>query len=108
MKEETILQPECYKRHAEIDNHIKEGRFWRKTIIGIALTGSAILIGQYNMSIENDKKMIAANAKLTQMVEINTRRLDKIEDWAFLIKGDKGDRGATGATGARGEAGKDK
>jgi len=82
--EEATLQPECYKRHAEIELHINEGRFWRGVIITAVLTFGGILIGQYNMAIQNDKNMIAANAKLTKMVEINTARLDRIENLAYF------------------------
>ena len=76
---EEVLQPECYKRHAEIDGHISEGKFWRGVIVTAILTGIGILIAQYNMSIENSNKMTYANAQLTKMVEINTQRLNVLE-----------------------------
>jgi hypothetical protein len=73
------LQPECAVRHEKIESHIKEGRFWRGVIITASLTFMGILIGQYNMSIENNNRMIALNSKLTTMVDINTVRLNRIE-----------------------------
>jgi hypothetical protein len=79
MENEVILQPECYKRHAEIEGHIKEGKFWRGTIVTAAISFMVVLIAQYNMSIQNNEKIISANAKLTNMVEINTVRLNRIE-----------------------------
>jgi hypothetical protein len=82
---EPVLEPACYKRHSEIENHIKEGRFWRGVIITAALTGITILIAQYSMAIENNNKMIALTSKLTTMVDLNTLRLSKIEDrvWTY-------------------------
>ena len=80
MSDEIILQPECYTRHAEIENHIKEGKFWRGVIITVAVAGSGILIGQYNMSIENNSKITALTSKLTTMVEVNSARLNKLEE----------------------------
>lgn len=84
--EELSLQPECYTRHEKFANHIREGNFWRGVIITAVLTGLGILIAQYNMSIENNNKMIALNSKLTTMVEINTGRLNKLEDIFFIRK----------------------
>ena len=80
MKDEITLQPECYTRHAEIENHIKEGRFWRGVIITVAIAGTGILIGQYNMSIENNNKATALLSKLTTMVEVNTNRVSRLEE----------------------------
>lgn len=98
-----VLQPECYKRHAEVDNHIKEGKFWRGVIITVAIAGTGILIGQYNMSIENNSKITALMSKLSTMIEVNTRRLDRLEGKIFYEKGEKGDKGDTGATGPAGK-----
>ena len=83
---ENTLQPECYKRHAEVDNHIKEGKFWRGVIITVAVAGTTILIGQYNMSIENNSKITALTSKLTTMVEVNTTRLTRLESMYFKDK----------------------
>ena len=84
--EKDVLQPDCYTRHAEIGNHISEGKFWRATIITIGIFFGGIMISQYNMSAENNNKLIALNSKLTTMVEINTRRLDRIENILFVVK----------------------
>jgi hypothetical protein len=80
---EVTLQPQCYRRHEQIENHINEGNFWRGTIIAIGIAFGGIMIGQYNMSIENNNKMTALNAKLTTMVEVNTIRLNRLEDAYF-------------------------
>jgi hypothetical protein len=83
VEKEMMLQPECYARHANIDNHISEGKFWRGAIITIGIAFGGIMIGQYNMSIENNNKMIALNSKLTTMVEVNTLRLNRLENFYF-------------------------
>lgn len=88
MTDKEILQPECYKRHAEYDGHIKEGKFWRGVIISVVIAGTGVLIGQYNMSIENNNKILALTSKLSIMVEINTARLGKLEDRVWV--GEKG------------------
>ena len=80
---DNVLQPECYKRHEQIDNHISEGKWWRGVIVTFAITFGGILIGQYRMSIENDKKVTALNAKLATMVEVNTKRLDVLENFVY-------------------------
>jgi hypothetical protein len=103
MSDELALQPDCYKRHTEIDGHIKEGKFWRGVIVTVIIAGASIFIGQYSMAVENNNKMIALNSKLTTMVEVNTKRLDRLEDIAFYYKGNKGDTGATGAPGKDGK-----
>ena len=79
MEEDNML-PSCYTRHAEIEGHIKEGTFWRGVLVSVIIAGISILIAQYNMSIENNNKVIALYSKLTTMVEINTARLAKLED----------------------------
>lgn len=33
MSKDEVLQPEGYKRHAEIEGHIKEGKFWRGVMV---------------------------------------------------------------------------
>lgn len=81
---DEVLQPACYKRHTIIENHISEGKFWRGVIVTATIAGIGILIAQYNMTIENNNKMITLNSKLTTMVEINTVRLGKIEDKLWL------------------------
>ena len=81
---EQVLQPECYERHAEIKTHINEGKFWRGTIVTFGIAFGGIMIGQYNMSIQNNNKVIELNAKLTQMVEINTGRLARLEQLYFV------------------------
>jgi hypothetical protein len=80
---ETTLQPECYVRHEKIENHIREGKFWRGVIVTASLAFMGILIGQYNMSIQNNNKVIEMNAKLTNMVEVNTLRLTRLEALYF-------------------------
>jgi hypothetical protein len=110
MSEEKVLQPECYKRHAEIEGHIKEGRFWRGVIVTVAVAGTGILIGQYNMSIQNNDRIIALTSELKTIATANVKRLDRIEDMVFYYKGEKGAAGPAGATGAQGiqgVAGKD-
>ena len=79
MENEIPLQLECYKRHEQIESHISEGKFWRGVIVTFFVAFGSILIGQYNMSIQNNNKVIALNSKLTTMVEINTERLNRIE-----------------------------
>ena len=81
--DETTLPPACYIRHEKIENHISEGKFWRGTIITFIIAFGTILIGQYNMSIQNNEKVIALNAKLITMVEINTARLARLENLYF-------------------------
>jgi len=105
MSEELVLQPSCYKRHEQIENHIKEGRFWRGVIITLAIAGTGILIGQYNMSIQNNDKIIALTSKLATIADSNVKRLDRMEDMIFYIKGDKGDKGDTGSIGQSGTNG---
>ena len=83
MDKDIIMQPECYTRHAEIGNHISEGKFWRATIITIGIAFGGIMIGQFNMAVENNNKMIALNSKLTTMVEVNTLRLNRLENFYF-------------------------
>jgi hypothetical protein len=84
MSEEAALQPECYKRHERMESHIAEGTFWRGVIITAILAGVGILIAQFNIANANQNIMIAANAKLTTMVEVNTARLLRLETkvWA--------------------------
>jgi hypothetical protein len=89
MGEELVLQPECYKRHSEIENHIKEGKFWRGVIVTAVLAGITILITQYNMAIDNNNKMIALTSKLATIAENNIKRLDRMEDMIFYVKGVK-------------------
>ena len=78
MGDETVLQPECYKRHAEIEMHIQEGKGWRTAIIALVLaiivqiSGFLMLWGQ-----------------LTKMVEINTKRLDRLENSVYVINTDR-------------------
>ena len=103
MGDDIVLQPECYTRHAEIENHIKEGKFWRGVIITVAVAGSGILIGQYNMSIENNSKVTALTSKLTTMVEVNTKRLDFLENKVFYVKGEQGIQGIQGIQGEKGK-----
>ena len=85
MGDDIVLQPECYKRHERFDSHIESSKFWRGVIVAAILSGIGILIAQYNMSIQNNNRMIEANAKLTQMVEINTARLVRLEN-AYFVK----------------------
>ena len=100
------LHPDCYVRHAAMDNHINEGKFWRGTIIAFVLAFSGILVGQYNMSIQNNEKIISLTSKLSQIAESNIKRLDRMEDKIFYYVGERGSDGKTGATGAAGKDGK--
>jgi benzoyl-CoA reductase/2-hydroxyglutaryl-CoA dehydratase subunit BcrC/BadD/HgdB len=93
MMEETALHPECYKRHAEIENHIKEGNGWRVTIIGIMIT-ALLQVGTF----------IYFYGRLTYMVENDSKRLTYLED---MFPRSKGEKGGQGIQGIRGEAGRD-
>jgi len=79
----SVLQPECYKRHAEIDGHIQEGKFWRGVIITVTIAGMGILIGQWNVANENNAKMVALMSKVTTMVDVNTARLARLENTVY-------------------------
>jgi hypothetical protein len=93
---EKELQPACYTRHAEIDGHIKEGKFWRGVIVTVTIAGIGILIGQYNMSIENNNKIVALTSKLSVIADANIKRLDRLEDKIFCYKGDISKDGKNG------------
>jgi hypothetical protein len=105
MEDKEVLQPECYKRHSEIEGHIKEGKFWRSVIVTVAIAGAGILIGQYNMSIQNNEKIISLTSRLSNIAETNIKRLDRLEDVIFFSKGEKGDKGSVGIQGIQGMQG---
>jgi len=69
MIDEVVLQPECYKRHALIEDHIQGSKGWRSAIVGIvfAIVIQVITFGYFY-------------GRLTQMVEINTARLTYLEE----------------------------
>jgi hypothetical protein len=67
-KEPEPLQPECYKRHAEIENHITEGRGWRGVMITVVIT----LIVQVC-------SFLIMWGSLTKTVEVNTKRITDLE-----------------------------
>ena len=69
---EITLTPECYKRHANIEAHIKEGEGWRAVIITLAIAIVIQIAG-----------FLVMWGSLTKMVEINTKRIDRIEDLHF-------------------------
>lgn len=69
---ELILNPECYKRHAAIESHIKEGEGWRAAIITLVIAVIIQVAGFLTMW-----------GSVTKMVEINTKRIDRIEDLHF-------------------------
>ena len=73
--EEITLQPECFKRHAVIENHIEEGKGWRSLIITLVLA-MVIQIGAF----------LQMWGSINKMVEINTKRLDRIEQVMFIVK----------------------
>ena len=71
--EVSVLQPDCYKRHAEIESHLKEGAGWRTAIISLVIA-MIIQIGTF----------LTLWGRITQMVEINTKRLDRAETVLFI------------------------
>ena len=73
--EDSVLQPECFKRHAIIENHIEEGKGWRTVIVSIAIT----LIIQVGIFLQ-------MWGGLNKMVEINTARLACLEKTVYNIK----------------------
>ena len=104
-KEESAFGPSCYKRHAAMDNHIGEGKFWRGVVIAFVMTYGAVLIGQYNMSIQNNEKMIALTSQLKTIAEGNIKRLDRLEERMFFYKSESNEQGAVGITGPIGPVG---
>ena len=95
--EEIKLQPECYKRHAEIENHITEGKGWRFAIIGILITlmtqvGAFLFMwGGITSTVQKNSDYIWG--ELTSMTKENTRNLDrlmsKLEDVKVIAVKDK-------------------
>jgi len=97
MNGEKVTLPEtaCYKRHAEIDNHISEGKGWRSLMITLALS-MVIQICAF----------CVLWGRLTQMVEINTNRITSLES-LFPRQGNQGNPGEIGPQGPQGERGLD-
>jgi len=97
MKPEETLQPDCYKRHAEIENHITEGKGWRIAIIGILVTlmtqvGAFLFMwGGVTNTVNKNSDYIWG--ELTSMTKENTRNLDrlmaKLEDVKVIAIKDK-------------------
>ena len=85
--EEIKLQPGCYQRHAILDAHISGSTFWRGVLVTFIGLFATIAIAQFNLANATAMKMAEANAKLTNMVEINTKRLDRMENCFFVPGG---------------------
>ena len=71
---EDKLQPDCYKRHAEIENHIQEGKGWRSLIITLTIT-IMLQVGIF----------LQMWGGINKMVEVNTLRLNRVEALLFKI-----------------------
>lgn len=71
---EDKLQTDCYKRHAEIENHIQEGKGWRSLIITLTIT-IMLQVGIF----------LQMWGGINKMVEVNTLRLNRVEALLFKI-----------------------
>jgi hypothetical protein len=91
----AIMGEECFKRHAEIDGHIGEGKFWRGVIIALILA-IVVQLGAFLMNFQ----------RLTTMVEMSEKRLIALEDMFPRTRGFTGPTGPQGIQGIQGEAGK--
>lgn len=80
MSEEAALRPECYMRHAEIDNHITASKFWRGVIVAAFLSFIGISISQLNIANENNRKLTELITQLKTTVEVNSKRIGCLED----------------------------
>jgi len=117
---EKDMRPECYKRHAEIDNHIIEGKGWRMAIIGILITVitqvGAFLFMWGGLTNTVNKNSSYLWGELTDSARENTRNMDrlmvKLENIKLIaVVGDQGIpviQGEQGIQGVPGKAGKPK
>ena len=77
MGDTQLPSTDCYKRHAEIQAHIEEGKGWRTAIISIIIA-IFVQVGAF----------LVMWGSVTKMVEINTKRLDRVEDLVYNHKND--------------------
>ena len=109
---EEVLQPECYKRHAEIENHIKEGKGWRATIITVGLAifiqvgAFLVMWGSLTTTVKKNTDYLWGD--ITPKVHNNIRDIDRILTKLDSIKmiaimGDKGEKGDKGDKGRDGK-----
>lgn len=112
---ESVFHPECYKRHAVIDNHIEEGKGWRATIVTIVIAifiqigAFLVMWGGLTTTVKKNNEYIWQD--MTPKLNENTRNVDrliaKLEDIKFIaVQGEQGKQGIQGRQGIQGEPGK--
>lgn len=70
---EEVFSAECHQRHAEVRVHLEESKGWRGLLTALVLT-MIIHMGTF----------IYMWGSVTKMVEINTKRLDRLEQINFI------------------------